>query len=126
MSVVKANTYLAASGSPTEEPSIPALDQRMAKAWVNFNGTGTVAILDSYKVSSVTDNGTGNYIINFAVAMNNTNYALFDGFTGGAGNVLSGYSSVYHTTTSCRLEARRTDTWNPVDAPAAQAAIFGN
>ena len=45
------------------------------KAWVNFNGTGTVAIKDSMNVSSVTDNGTGDYIINFTVAMSDTNYA---------------------------------------------------
>ena len=50
-------------------------DESPIKAWVNFNGTGTVAIKDSMNVSSITDNGTGNYIINFTVAMNDTNYA---------------------------------------------------
>jgi len=47
-----------------------------AKAWVNFNGTGTVAIRASYNVSSITDNGTGNYDINFTTAMANTSYAV--------------------------------------------------
>ena len=47
MSTIRTNTLLAADGSTTTEPSIPALDQRMAKAWVNFNGTGTVAINSS-------------------------------------------------------------------------------
>lgn len=47
----------------------------IAKAWVNFNGTGTVAIRDSYNVSSITDNGTGQYTINFTTNMSNTNYA---------------------------------------------------
>jgi hypothetical protein len=46
------------------------------KAWVNFNGTGTVAIRDSFNVSSITDNGTGDYTINFATAMPNANYAV--------------------------------------------------
>ena len=46
-----------------------------AKAWVNFNGTGTVAIRASGNVSSITDNGTGDYTINFTVAMPNVNYA---------------------------------------------------
>jgi hypothetical protein len=59
MSTISANTFLAADGTPTTEPSIPALDQRMAKAWVNFNGTGTVAILSSYNISSITDLGVG-------------------------------------------------------------------
>ena len=46
-----------------------------AKAWVNFNGTGVVAIRDSYNVSSITDNGVGDYTINFTTAMPNVNYA---------------------------------------------------
>lgn len=46
-----------------------------AKAWVNFNGTGTVSIRDSYNVSSITDNGTGDYTINFTVAFSTSAYA---------------------------------------------------
>ena len=46
-----------------------------AKAWVNFNGQGTVAIRDSFNVSSITDNGTGEYTVNFTTAMPNANYA---------------------------------------------------
>lgn len=46
-----------------------------AKAWVNFNGTGTVAIRASGNVSSITDNGTGDYTINFTTAMADANYA---------------------------------------------------
>ena len=45
-----------------------------AKAWVNFNGTGTVAIRSSFNVASVTDNGTGNYTITFTNAMADTSY----------------------------------------------------
>ena len=47
----------------------------LAKAWVNFNGTGTVAIRASFNVSSITDNGTGNYTVNFTTAMVDANYA---------------------------------------------------
>ena len=46
-----------------------------ARAWVNFNGTGTVAIRASGNVSSITDNGTGNYTVNFTTAMVDTNYS---------------------------------------------------
>ena len=46
-----------------------------ARAWVNFNGTGTVAIRASGNVSSITDLGVGNYVINFATAMPDANYA---------------------------------------------------
>ena len=46
------------------------------RAWVNFNGTGTVAIMASGNVSSITDNGTGNYTLNFTNAMPDTNYSV--------------------------------------------------
>jgi len=44
------------------------------RAWVNFNGTGTVAIRSSGNVSSITDNGTGDYTVNFTTAMPDVNY----------------------------------------------------
>ena len=45
------------------------------RAWVNFNGTGTVAIRDDYGVDSITDNSTGDYTINFSPALPSANYA---------------------------------------------------
>jgi hypothetical protein len=53
----------------------------LCRAWVNFNGTGTVAIRASFNVSSITDNGTGNYTVNFTTAMPDANYAVV--FCGG-------------------------------------------
>ena len=55
------------------------------RAWVNFNGTGTVAIRASGNVSSITDNGTGDYTVNFTTAMPDANYAM-----GAAGEIASG------------------------------------
>ena len=49
------------------------------RAWVNFNGTGTVAIRASGNVSSITDNGTGDYAVNFTTAMPDTNYVAVCG-----------------------------------------------
>ena len=49
------------------------------RAWVNFNGTGTVAIRASGNVSSITDNSVGNYTVNFTTAMPDANYAITDG-----------------------------------------------
>ena len=46
------------------------------RAWVNFNGTGTVAIRASGNVSSITDNGVGQYTVNFTTAMPDANYAV--------------------------------------------------
>jgi hypothetical protein len=51
-----------------------------AKAWVNFNGTGTVAIRASYNVSSITDNGTGLYTVNFTNALPDANYSIVGAF----------------------------------------------
>jgi hypothetical protein len=48
---------------------------QLCKAWCNFNGTGTVAIRASYNVSSITDNGTGDYTVNFTTAMVDANYS---------------------------------------------------
>ena len=54
------------------------------QAWVNFNGTGTVAIRESYNVSSITDNGTGDYTVNFTNALTDANYsAVFGGARSG-------------------------------------------
>ena len=64
MSTIKANTLLHSDGTTTTQPSIPALDQRMAKAWVNFDGMNTVFIRHSYNVSSITDQGVGRYDVN--------------------------------------------------------------
>jgi hypothetical protein len=47
----------------------------VCRAWVNFNGTGTVAIRASFNVSSITDNGTGDYTVNFTTAISDANYA---------------------------------------------------
>jgi hypothetical protein len=68
MSTLRVNTIQDSTGS-----SSPAING-LAKAWVNFNGTGTVAIRASLNVSSITDNGTGDYTVNFATAMSDINY----------------------------------------------------
>ena len=48
----------------------------LCRAWVNFNGQGTVAIRASGNVSSITDNGTGDYTVNLATAMPDANYSV--------------------------------------------------
>ncbi|PBJ21165.1 hypothetical protein BSG18_32290 [Pseudomonas ogarae] len=53
----------------------PPSDAKLARAWVNFNGTGVVAIRSSFGVSSVTDNAMGDYTVNLSSAMPNATYA---------------------------------------------------
>jgi hypothetical protein len=57
------------------------------RAWVNFNGTGTVAIRASGNVSSITDNGTGIYTVNFTTAMPDANYTVTWSFGGTSGSL---------------------------------------
>ena len=52
------------------------LQQGLAKAWINLNGTGTIATRDSFNESSVTDDATGKYTINFTNNMGNANYSV--------------------------------------------------
>jgi len=77
-----------------------------ARAWVNFNGTGTVAIRASGNVSSITDNGTGDYTVNFTTAMPDANYAAVvssnTGTNGGSPAWLNDASA--QTTTTCRVK----------------------
>ena len=47
---------------------------KFCRAWVNFNGTGVIAIRSSFNVSSITDNGTGYYTLNFTSALVDANY----------------------------------------------------
>ena len=70
MSTLRVNSLLNAAGTDT-----PAIDG-LAKAWVKFNGTGTVAISGSFNVSTITDLGNGHYQVNFTNAMPDTNYAV--------------------------------------------------
>jgi hypothetical protein len=81
MSTLRVNTIQNQPG--TGAPSIDGL----AKAWVNFDGTGTVAIRAAYNITSITDLGTGYYTLNFTTAMSDANYAVvFGGWNNGAGN----------------------------------------
>ena len=92
MSTLKVSTLADTSGANTSTPA--AIANGIAKAWVNFNGTGTVAIRASYNVSSITDNGTGDYTVNFTTALADANYAIAGdaGGTSGGGVTISDYS----------------------------------
>jgi flagellar capping protein FliD len=73
MSTAKFDTLSNVAG--TQTVPVATVAQGSAKAWVNFNGTGTVAIRAAFNVTSITDNGTGDYTVNFTTAMVDSNYA---------------------------------------------------
>jgi len=98
-----------------------------ARAWVNFNGTGTVAIRASGNVTSITDNGTGDYTVNFTTAMPDANYAVAtsgEGFTLGAGGALQGPSTYSLGTTSFSLACASNTNSFGGDWPTVSAVVF--
>jgi len=70
MSELRADTITASDGSSP----VTLTKQNAAKAWVNLNGTGTIAISDSLNHSSATDSATGKYVFNFTNSFGNTSY----------------------------------------------------
>ena len=106
-----------------------------ALAWVNFNGTGTVAIRSSYNVSSITDNGSGDYTINFANALSDANYCVLcnsvlasttsaTGSAGPYGTFAAGAST--KTTSAIRTLFGNSSTGNGTDTAEANVIVFGN
>jgi hypothetical protein len=100
-----------------------------ARAWVNFNGTGTVAIRASGNVSSITDNGTGQYTVNFATAMPDANYAVSGSaqISSFAGTGWQGYSVSISSTAPTASAARiLTSSYaaGAFDASIVNVAIF--
>lgn len=107
MSTARFNTLANAAGS--KSVPVDTVVDGSAKAWVNFNGTGTVAIRQAFNCSSIVDNGVGDFTINFATAMTDTNYvvassAQLDNAGTANGDVIAGAhrSSTSHSTTSYR------------------------
>jgi len=98
------------------------------RAWVNFNGTGTVAIRASGNVSSITDNGTGDYTVNFTTAMPDANYATTalsstKSGTEGLGIVAIEWTTV-PSTTVVRITTVARGTGNGTDCTYNNVAIF--
>jgi hypothetical protein len=96
----------------------------LCRAFVNFNGTGTVAIRASFNVSSITDNGTGDYTVNFTTAMPDANYAVTQAYTAGSSHAyVSGVSTI--STTSVRMTPYLNYTnGTALDMSMVSAAIF--
>ena len=98
ITTAKVTTIQDASGNNGSTPE--QIGQGRAKVWVNFDGTGTPAISDSLNASSITDNGAGNYTVNFTTAMSNANYCVVQGSNNYGGNNNAAYLKVDNLTTS--------------------------
>jgi hypothetical protein len=99
----------------------------VAKAWVVFDGSGTVTVLASHNVSSVTDNGVGDYTVNFTTAFSSAFYVPC-GFAQDAATQLpyvSGSSTTAPTASSCRVRAANGAN-SGFDADLIAVAFFGD
>jgi hypothetical protein len=123
------------SAHPTPRQSFvnANIQARIAKAWINFNGTGTVAINDSYNVSSITDNGTGDYTVTYSTSMFSVNYCVLGsntGTTGSYSNVISGFGSGVNSALAATYVRCRTgysySAYGWYDFNFNHIAIFGN
>ena len=128
MSTLSVNTVKSlGTGAPVFQNSTGAEKGQLAKAWINFNGTGTVAIRDSFNVSSITDVTTGVYTVNFTNAMANNNYATVitkrlneTGGSSSSDDVISGLVNTAQTTSAVNVFTRNTD------CIAVNVAVFGD
>lgn len=101
---------------------------QLCKAWVNFNGTGTVAIRASGNVSSITDNGVGDYTVNFTTALPDANYAgivTTEPNSGANASIVGGvyFSSGPYSTTQMRVLVHLS-AYGAFDRAYVTAAIF--
>jgi hypothetical protein len=94
------------------------------RAWINFNGTGTPAIRGSGNVSSITDNGTGDYTINFTTAMPDTNYSCVGSIKEGANTtaINSIFTPAIYATGNIRVQTNNGAT--PFDMVNTNVTIF--
>jgi len=98
------------------------------RAWVNFNGTGTVSIRDSGNVSSITDNFSGSYTVNFATAMPDANYVQVSAGRTTVGSsgapVFANNAANNNTTTSAQVDSSSAFTDDVAEIPDIFVAIF--
>jgi len=123
LSDIRANTISDAAGTGP----IDLYKQSAAKAWINFNGTGTVAIRDSLNVSSLTDNGVGIYRVAHSSALATSSYAVVTGVSryDGIGAVSQELTPRSLTTTQYDVHAEY-NNGSYVDFENCFAAIHGD
>jgi hypothetical protein len=107
--------------------TLASAGQASVRAWVNFNGTGTVAIRAAFNVTSITDNGTGNYTANFTTALPDANYsAVAQTGSVGATNFSAAQTGTY-TTGSIQIFTAFVSSSSDrtlVDMPENSVAVF--
>lgn len=127
MSTLRVSNIADTAGSNISTPS--AIANGICKAWVNFNGTGTVAIRASFNVSSITDNGVGNYAVNFATALSDANYCVVVAASASPGGgtsstVITGEYVAARTSSSIRVQYLLSGGTTYTDVEFYNTAVF--
>ena len=105
MSTIKTETLSTPSNATVP---VDTVVNGTAKAWVNFNGTGTVAIRRAFNVSSITDNGNGDFTVNFTTAMPDANYSIGQSVKWGNAGSMAGSFGVGWVEIARRTDALQT------------------
>ena len=103
--------------------------QVSAKLWANLNGTGTIALRDSFNVASIADNGTGNYTVTSTSSMSDTNYVCCATAGKNAGDLLNASNnedSYARTTSTVRTEVNRSSSDTQYDASVVESIWMGD
>lgn len=100
--------------------------QGSAKAWINFNGTGTIATRDSFNVSSITDNGTGRYTTAPSNAMSNANGSIASQAHDGAGAYNREGTTDMETSSNFDTSCFNTGTNALTDLSRVHLSVFGD
>ena len=123
MSILRVDNFGPSAGGTTYSAG------GVAKAWVNFDGTGTVAIRDSENVASLTDSGSGKYLISFSSTFSATDYCN-NVTTKGVAATFSGLGSEDHdtarTTSSLSVYSTRPDTLAVTDSASVSITTHGD
>jgi hypothetical protein len=100
----------------------------VAAAWVNFNGTGTIATRDSENVSSLTDFATGRYYVNFSSNMANANYCFTLYTSATDPSSISAFANQYTGGNESTTSSFGTSSYNAafVDSDVVTVAIHGD
>lgn len=120
-------TLTATTTVPSEGGAVTTnLAQGLAKSWVNFNGTGTIAARDSLNHASLVDGGTGQYTDTYSNPMTDTNYVAINLTSDGPNNFGPCGETEAVTTSSVQFDARYQGNNTPYDQQFCLVVIFGD
>ena len=102
------------------------LQHGLAKAWVNLNGTGTIAARDSFNLSSLTDNGTGDISVNFSSSMSNDDYSQSGSSSSGAVSGTDTWINAYAWATGYVSVGTNNSSQNLIDRAYVNVNVHGD